>query len=99
MSFKPAEKTFNASAEISSYVRQYYKNIYQAREEGKKIAWVTGITPVELLYAMDIVPIFPENYNALCSAKQLGAELCEVAESHGYSNDTCSYGRVNLGTI
>lgn len=99
MSFQPAKKNFESSKLIGNYIRQYYKDVYRAREEGKKIAWVTGLAPVELLFAMDILPVFPENYNAFCSAKQMGAELCEEAEARGYSMDVCSYGRLNLGTV
>ncbi|KKM09064.1 hypothetical protein SY88_20640 [Clostridiales bacterium PH28_bin88] len=97
MAFERATKSYEATKEISRYVRRYYEEIYRAREEGKKIAWVTGLVPVEILFAMDIVPVFPENYNAFAAAKQMGAELCEAAEAMGYSRDVCSYGRLNLG--
>ena len=99
MAFTAAKKTFKTSREISQYIRKYYKDIYRAKEEGKKLCWVTGLAPIELLLAADIIPVLPENYNAFCAAKQMGAELCEEAEANGYSTDICSYGRLNLGTV
>lgn len=96
-SFTKAEKNFQASVKTSKFVREDYKNMYAAKEEGKKIAWMTGITPVEILEATDIVSVFPENYNAYASAKQMGADLCQEAEMRGFSQDICSYGRLCLG--
>lgn len=97
MAFERSEKGYAASKEISRYIRRYYEEIYEARAAGKKIAWVTGLVPVEVLFAMDVVPVFPENYNAFAAAKQMGGELCEAAEMRGFTANLCSYGRVNLG--
>jgi benzoyl-CoA reductase/2-hydroxyglutaryl-CoA dehydratase subunit BcrC/BadD/HgdB len=97
MAFAKAEKTFQASVKTSKYVREDYKYMYAAKEEGKKMAWMTGITPVEIFEATDIVSVFPENYNAFASAKQMGADLCQEAEMRGFSQDICSYGRLCLG--
>jgi len=99
MAFTAAKKNFETSKEIGRYIRKYWQDIYRAREEGKKICWVTGLAPMELLIAADIVPVLPENYNAFCAAKQMGPELCEEAEARGYSMDVCSYGRLHLGTM
>jgi bcr-type benzoyl-CoA reductase subunit B len=61
------------------------------------VAWVTSGAPVELLRAFDFYTVYPENHGALCGAQKLGAELCAVAEEHGYSQDLCSYARIDLG--
>jgi len=97
MAFAKAEKTFQASVETSKFVREDYKYMYAAKKEGKKIAWMTGITPVEMFETTEIVSVFPENYNAFSSAKQMGADLCQEAEMRGFSQDICSYGRLCLG--
>jgi benzoyl-CoA reductase/2-hydroxyglutaryl-CoA dehydratase subunit BcrC/BadD/HgdB len=97
MAFAKAEKTFQASVETSKFVREDYKYMYAAKKEGKKTAWMTGITPVEMFEATEIVSVFPENYNAFASAKQMGADLCQEAEMRGFSQDICSYGRLCLG--
>lgn len=78
---------------------EYYADALKARDQGKLVAWVTSIAPREFLEAMDIVTIYPENHNAAIAAKKGSMEMLEIAESMGYSNDICSYARVNLGYI
>ena len=98
MAFIKPERMYPACDLTSKFVREDYKAIYAAKEQGKKIAWATGITPVELLDATDsIVSVFPENYNAYSAAKQMGADLCMEAEARGFSQDVCSYGRLCMG--
>jgi len=63
----------------------------------KKVAWVTSGAPVELLRAFDFYTIYPENHSALVGAKKNGAEYCSIAESDGFSQDLCSYARIDLG--
>lgn len=77
----------------------YYAEALKAPEQGKKVAWVTSIAPRELLEAMDIVTIYPENHCAAIAAKKGSMEMLDLAEAHGYSNDICSYARVNLGYV
>jgi benzoyl-CoA reductase/2-hydroxyglutaryl-CoA dehydratase subunit BcrC/BadD/HgdB len=74
------------------------KNPY-LHDEGKKIAWVTSGAPVEFLIAMDIVPLYPEQYGAISGASRDSTRLCQVAESHGYSPDLCAYARNSFGSI
>lgn len=64
-----------------------------------KVAWVTSGAPTEVLAALGFVLIYPENHAALCGARKMGAELCQVAEDEGYSKDLCSYVRTDLGSI
>lgn len=63
----------------------------------KKVAWVTSGAPVELLRAFDFYTIYPENHSALVGAKKQGADYCSIAESDGFSQDLCSYARIDLG--
>jgi len=63
----------------------------------KKVAWVTSGAPVELLRAFDFYTIYPENHSALVGAKKQGADYCSIAEGDGFSQDLCSYARIDLG--
>ena len=63
----------------------------------KPIAWVTSGAPVEFLYAMDVLPIYPENYAAMCAAGHQSIELLEAAEAAGFSQDLCAYARTDFG--
>jgi len=65
----------------------------------KPMAYVTSGAPVEILRAMGFAIAYPENYAALCGARGVAADLCQVAESCGYSQDLCSYPRAHLGSV
>ncbi len=65
----------------------------------KKVAWVTSGAPVELLRAFDFYTIYPENHSALVGAKKQGADFCSIAEGDGFSQDLCSYARIDLGHL
>jgi len=79
-------------------INDYYGKGKTARERGQLLAWGSGICAAELLSAMDIYLIFPENYAAGCGALKVSTEHCEVAETLGYPQDLCSYARNQLGS-
>jgi bcr-type benzoyl-CoA reductase subunit B len=63
----------------------------------KPIAWLTSGAPVEFAYAMDVIPVYPENYAAMCAASHQSVALLEAAEAAGYSPDICAYARTDFG--
>lgn len=75
---------------------KHYDDAFRKQSEGRPVAWVTSIAPREFLEAMDIVTIYPENHAAAVAARKGSLELLDKAEAMGYSNDICSYARVNL---
>ncbi len=81
------------------YVKKHYEAGHKAKTEGKPVAWVASTFPVELLLALDIFPIWPENYASLCAARRASVKLCEVAEQKGFSKDLCSYARCVIGSL
>jgi len=74
----------------------YYIDAKTAEQTGKKVAWITSGGPVEPLIAMDVIPVYPENYGAMIGASKMGGDLCEKAEELGYSGDLCSYARADI---
>jgi len=82
-----------------NYVKPHYEAAHKAKDEGKLVAWVASTFPVEILLAMDIIPVWPENYASLCAAKKVSVPLCELAERKGFSKDLCSYARCVLGSL
>lgn len=84
-------------------LRKLLKNYYMKAKLGEKywpftkIAWITSGGPVELLIAMGITPIYPENHGAIIGAQKQGVALGAEAEKLGYSQDLCSYFRVDVG--
>jgi len=77
----------------------YYSGAHMAHQQGKFIAYVNAFTPVELIYAMNMIPIYPENHAVIIGARRQSAEVAQAAENIGYSMDLCSYARCDLGSI
>jgi bcr-type benzoyl-CoA reductase subunit B len=81
---------------MKEIMTHYYIAAKTAGETGKKIAWITSGGPVEPLIALDVIPVYPENYGAMIGASHMGVDLCEKAEAMGYSRDLCSYARADI---
>jgi benzoyl-CoA reductase/2-hydroxyglutaryl-CoA dehydratase subunit BcrC/BadD/HgdB len=87
-----------AGNRMKEMMSMYYLNAKNAADNDCKVAWITSGGPVELLIAMDVIPIYPENHAAMCGVTRMGVDLCEVAEEMGYSRDICSYARTDIGS-
>ncbi len=86
---------FKAFSKMKELMTNYYIEAKTTKE--KPIAWITSGAPVEFLFAMDIIPIYPENYAAMCAANHQSVELMEAAEEAGFSQDICAYARTDFG--
>jgi bcr-type benzoyl-CoA reductase subunit B len=86
---------FAAFKKMKELLTNYYFEAKTTQE--KPIAWITSGAPVEFLYAMDIIPVYPENYAAMCAANHQSIELMEAAEAEGFSQDICAYARTDFG--
>jgi benzoyl-CoA reductase/2-hydroxyglutaryl-CoA dehydratase subunit BcrC/BadD/HgdB len=67
--------------------------------KARPMAWLTSGAPVEIVEAMGIASVYPENYGALCGARRVATELCQAAESEGFGQDLCSYARTSIGSL
>ena len=92
-------KKFENEALLRETITRYYMTAKMAGDIGQHVAWVTSGAPVELLYAADIIPIYPENHAAMIGAQKMAPELCMAAEERGFSPDICSYARSNFGSL
>jgi len=82
-----------------NYIRKFYEDAHRAKTEKRPVAWVTSTFPVEILLAMDVFPVWPENYASVCAARQVSVRLCEAFERQGFSRDLCSYARCVIGSL
>ncbi|MGD8565416.1 MAG: 2-hydroxyacyl-CoA dehydratase family protein [Candidatus Bathyarchaeota archaeon] len=82
-----------------NHIKKFYEDAHQAKSSGKPVAWVASTFPVEMLLAMDVFPVWPENYASICAAKRVSVNLCETAEGKGFSKDICSYARCVIGSL
>lgn len=92
-----ASKTLKTTALTQKVMRDYYASCREGKANGRKVAWSTAGMPTEILVAAGFDVVFPENHSATCGARQMGAQLAEIAEAEGLSQETCSYVRVDLG--
>ncbi len=75
-------------------MREYYRDFSKyakGRPPGRKTAWVTAFTPVEILEALDIQYVYPESYAAVIAASGKEQALLEESERTELCRDCCSY--------
>lgn len=77
--------------------REYYEGARQAARDKKTIGFVNVFAPTELFYAMDIVPVYPENHAVFLQAKKMTAETVAGPEKLGYMPGLCSYALCDMG--
>jgi benzoyl-CoA reductase/2-hydroxyglutaryl-CoA dehydratase subunit BcrC/BadD/HgdB len=92
-------KMLNATQGLKNIMGRHFLAIEQAFRDGKPTAWATSGSPVEMLYAMDVQPMLPENSATVSAAQKLSKNFIEIAEDQGYSYDLCSYFKTNLGAV
>jgi benzoyl-CoA reductase/2-hydroxyglutaryl-CoA dehydratase subunit BcrC/BadD/HgdB len=75
----------------------YYSGARKAAQEGKCVGFVNVFAPIELFYAMDIIPIYPENHAVFVQARKMTVEIQSSLEEIGYQPGLCSYALCDLG--
>jgi len=88
-----------ATQGLKNVMGRHFLAIEQAYRDGKPTAWATSGSPVELLYAMDVQPILPENSATISAAQKYSRDFIEIAEAEGFSYDLCSYFKTNIGAV
>ncbi|MGB5911943.1 MAG: 2-hydroxyacyl-CoA dehydratase family protein, partial [Promethearchaeia archaeon] len=80
------------------------KFIYEIARLGTRIfdenwsnGWTTVFVPYEILNSMNVSGMFVEFFGAMLSGAGLSRKYFELAESKGYSTDSCSYHRTIIG--
>jgi benzoyl-CoA reductase/2-hydroxyglutaryl-CoA dehydratase subunit BcrC/BadD/HgdB len=84
--------------EITRMMARYYVQ-RKALARFRPLAYVTSGAPVEIMEALGILTLYPENYGAICGARKAAVGLCQVAEATGYPADLCSYARGHIGAV
>jgi benzoyl-CoA reductase/2-hydroxyglutaryl-CoA dehydratase subunit BcrC/BadD/HgdB len=78
----------------------YYRSIFTAKEEGKKLGWMGASVPPELIRVFNIIPVAGEPYAATSNFKaDLTMRFMQAAEKAGFARDLCCYTRTFLGSI
>ena len=87
-----------AASKIGPMVKAAIGGTVQAREEGKPLAYsFICCCYDEIIRAMEVVPIWTENYAGVCGAKRDAQRFLERAESENFSRSLCTYALCGLG--
>ncbi len=74
-----------------------YRKMIAASEAGRSICVASAGIPSELMFAMDIYPIYPESLAAISAGIGKADEFFDEARTRDFSNSICSYTRCGLG--
>ncbi len=97
---KKSTKRLQSAKGLSKLVGDFYVECLQAKTDGKPVGWMPPMNgAIEIFYAMDLQPFFPENWSPVCAAFGLSPGNFEVAEEMGYSRDLCGYLRNIIGYV
>jgi len=92
-----AVRSTNSAKKINKVLKDYYARAQEASQAGKPVAWCMSGIPPELLNAMGVESVFPENFGTVSAATQTAVPFIEKAEGDSFSVDICSYARIGLG--
>jgi len=93
-----AQKATETSKKVRLLIKEQAQRAHKARALGEPIAYifVNGCYD-EILRAMDITTVGPENYAGLCAAKMTAERFLSKAEAEGYARHICTYATCGLG--
>jgi len=88
-----------AAASIGPMVKEFITGTLRAKAEGKqKIAYTFIVCHHEEIFrAMDVVPVWTENFAGICGAKRDAERFLQRAESLGLSRSLCTYALCGIG--
>ncbi|MBA7601431.1 (R)-2-hydroxyisocaproyl-CoA dehydratase alpha subunit [subsurface metagenome] len=90
-----ATKHLRCTYEATHKLKQHYIEAQEKAKMGEPVVWIL-LEPVELLWAMDIIPLGFLNYTSVIAAKQLSPYYLELTEERGYYRDLCRYASRNM---
>jgi benzoyl-CoA reductase/2-hydroxyglutaryl-CoA dehydratase subunit BcrC/BadD/HgdB len=95
---KKRKTATEAASKISGMVKSAIGGTVKAKQDGKKLAYgFIACSYDEIIRAMDIVPVWTENYAGICAVKRDVNRFLERAESLGFSRSLCTYALCGLG--
>jgi benzoyl-CoA reductase/2-hydroxyglutaryl-CoA dehydratase subunit BcrC/BadD/HgdB len=102
-----AESSHRARQRLATQfdIFQWYNDV---RNSGKPVAWCSAFAPAEVLVALDIIPVYPENHAAMLGALSQTRDPAQpyarpaiaASENAGLSSPRlCSYALADLGVL
>jgi len=97
LEYRRAHPTSPSEEYYIEAMRDYFQEASQAKEEGRPLAWISPLAPIELLRAMDIVHFGPDQYAIQVLAQKKGYEYLDLGGGVGFSTEGCSPNRAVVG--
>ncbi len=90
----------NSMIKQKQMLAEQFIELSQVKETGKKVVYtfVPG-NLTELIYAFDMLPVYPEINSLQSGMRQKSKEYIQEAEDMGYSEDICSYVKCDIGMM
>ena len=94
------EKLKNVHRLQGKLMSEHYQRALAAKSEGRPVAYVTAMFPVEIVKAFEplLATVYPENHAALLIARGQ-SQLVERAEAAGLDRMGCAYELYNTGYL
>lgn len=92
-----SEKPITSEKMLGKLQMNHYTNAIMKKFEDKPVGWLTSIFPQEIVEALDLDYVYPENHCCAVAARKEAPKFIDIAEGMGYSVDVCAYARLNLG--
>jgi benzoyl-CoA reductase/2-hydroxyglutaryl-CoA dehydratase subunit BcrC/BadD/HgdB len=91
-------RELEAAKQLKRVMGQYFVELTEGPQQGKKTAWCTSVGPAELLRCLGFNVFFPENHGAMLGASRMASDLIPLANARGFSPDICSYLTSDIGS-
>ena len=76
-----SKKRLQTAKELPLIIAEYYQECHEAKIENRPVGWMPPMNGgIELFYAMDLQPVFPENWSPVCAAFGLTHQNFAVCE-------------------
>ncbi len=91
-----SKKVLNVSSEGTALNKYFYAKAKEAVKRGDPVIWSGPYQPLEIYFAMGIIPQHTISYSALIGAKQASERYLKLTEELGYYKDLCRYCSRNI---
>jgi benzoyl-CoA reductase subunit B len=78
-------------------VHDYWSDLFNAKNEGRKVVWYNGTYIPPFFHAHDLAWVHGEAWSAYLAAKHGELPAQRAGEDRGYVRELCSYARTHLG--
>ena len=97
---RPGGPPLASTRRLKALIHSYYVDLDAAAHDSSRlVAACSGLAPVEMLRALDIVPYLPENHAALIAATRRASPYIARATADGFSQFVSSAMRTDIGAL